>query len=108
MPVEEIGTLEQAAASYVLATGASIGPSWAPTSKLVFELKAVYERREYAGDPGPAFNVFPGAPGVEREDTFNGIRIAAGYTRSTSRVDLPFTMQRRDDLRASDFALAAE
>lgn len=87
--VEEIGTLEQAAASYVLATGASIGPSWAPTSKLVFELKAVYERREYAGDPGPAFNVFPGAPGVEREDTFNGIRIAAGYT---PRRNLKFSL----------------
>lgn len=78
--VEELGTLEQAAASYVLSTGASIGPSWAPTSKLVFELKAVYEKRQYEGDPGPAFNVFPGAPGVQREDTFNGLRVAAGYT----------------------------
>jgi exopolysaccharide biosynthesis operon protein EpsL len=78
--VEEQGTLEQAAASYILSTGASIGPAWAPTSKLVFQLKAVHEKREFQGDPGPAFGTFPGAPGVQREDTFNGVRLSAGYS----------------------------
>ena len=33
--------------------------------------------------------MFPGAPGVEREDTFNGIRIAAGYT---PRRNLKFSL----------------
>jgi exopolysaccharide biosynthesis operon protein EpsL len=80
--VEEAGSLEQAAASYILSTGASIGPAWAPTSKLVFQAKLVHEKREFQGDPGPAFSVFPiaGAPGVQREDTFNGIRLSAGYS----------------------------
>jgi exopolysaccharide biosynthesis operon protein EpsL len=78
--VEEAGSLEQAAASYILSTGASIGPAWAPTSKLVFQLKAVHEKREFKGDPGPAFGVLP-SPGVTvREDTFNGIRLSAGYS----------------------------
>jgi len=78
----EGGALEQAAASYVLSTGASIGPAWAPTVKLVFQAKLVHEKRKFEGDPGLAFGVFsiPGAAGAHREDTFNGIRVSAGYT----------------------------
>lgn len=78
--VEEQGTLDQAAASFIVSKGASIGPVWAPTSKLVFQLKAVYEERDFRGDPGPAFGAFPGSPGVQREDEFYGVRLSAGYT----------------------------
>lgn len=92
--VEEFGTLEQAAASYILSTGMSIGPSWAPTSKLVFEARYVHEKREYEGDPSLSL---PGSTGVRREDTFNGLRIAAGYTPVRSvRLSLAFERGDRD------------
>ena len=68
-------TLEQAAASYIKSTGVSIGPAWAPTSKLVFQARYVHEKRDYEGTP--AF-VLAGLP--QREDTFDGIRVSAGYT----------------------------
>lgn len=93
--VEEAGTLEQAAASYILSTGASIGPAWAPTAKLVFQLKAVHEKREYQGDPDPAFVVL-GLP--HREDTFNGVRLSAGYT---PRRNLQFSLSAERGDRSS-------
>jgi len=90
--VDELATLEQAAASYVLSTGLSIGPSWAPTSKLVFEAKYIHEKREYEGDPGPSFGT-----GVQREDTFNGLRLAAGYApRRNIRFSLAYERGDRD------------
>ena len=86
--------LEQAAASFILSTGISIGPSWAPTSKLVFEARYVHEKREYEGDPSLSL---PGSTGIRREDTFNGLRIAAGYTPVRSvRVSLAFERGDRD------------
>lgn len=100
--VEELGTLEQAAASYILSTGASIGPSWAPTSKLVFQAKYVYEKRAYEGDPGPAFGVFPGGAGIQREDTLNGLRLAAGYAPRRN-IRLSVALERGD--RDSNIAL---
>lgn len=93
--VEEAGTLEQAAASYVLSTGVSIGPAWAPTSKLVFQAKAVHEKREYQGDPDPAFVGLP-----HREDTFKGIRLSAGYTpRRSLQFSLSLDHGERDSNR---------
>ncbi|HEX6003481.1 MAG TPA: XrtB/PEP-CTERM-associated polysaccharide biosynthesis outer membrane protein EpsL [Burkholderiales bacterium] len=95
--VLEFGTLEQAASSYILSSGVSIGPSWAPTSKLVFQAALLHEKREYKGDPGPAFNVFPGAAGVRREDTLNGYRLAAGYAPIRSvRLSLSYDRGERD------------
>lgn len=92
--VEEFGTLEQAAASYILSTGFSIGPSWAPTSKLVFEARYLHEKREYEGDPALSF---PGSAGIQREDTFNGLRLAAGYTpRRNLRFSLAVERGDRD------------
>lgn len=71
----EIRSIEDASASYVLSEGWGIGPSWAPTSKLVFQAKYVREDRDYRGDPG---FVVTGTP--PREDTFRGINLAAGYS----------------------------
>lgn len=102
-PAEQEATALQAAASYLLSTGISIGPSWAPTSKLVFQAKAVHEKREYQGDPGIAFGVFTGpAPGVQREDTFNGLRVAAGYT---PRRNLQFSLSAERGDRSSNVLL---
>ncbi|MCI3951189.1 MAG: hypothetical protein K0R53_686 [Burkholderiales bacterium] len=93
--VLELGTLEQAAASYILSTGVSVGPSWAPTSKIVLEAKWLHEKRDYEGDPGAAFGVFPGTPGVQREDTFNGLRLAAGYAPRRN-IRLSVALERGD------------
>lgn len=92
-PVEEQATALQAAASYLLSTGLSVGPAWAPTSKLVFQLKAVHEKRDYQGDPGTT-------GGVQREDTFNGLRVAAGYT---PRRNLQFSLAAERGDRSSNF-----
>lgn len=94
--VEEGGTLEQAAASYVLSTGASVGPAWAPTSKLVFQALLVHEKRDYQGTPDPAFF---GAP--QREDTFNGLRLSAGYT---PRRNIYFSLSAERGERTSNIA----
>lgn len=114
--VEERGTLgegglEQAAASYVISSGASIGPTWAPTVKLVFQGKLVHEKRKYEGDPGIVFGVAPvvGAPGAHREDTFNGLRLSAGYTPIRAlRLSLSAEHGKRDSnafLRDYDYNL---
>jgi exopolysaccharide biosynthesis operon protein EpsL len=114
--VEERGTLgeaglEQAAASYVISSGASIGPTWAPTVKLVFQGKLVHEKRKYEGDPGIAFGVaaVAGAPGAHREDTFNGLRLSAGYTPIRAlRLSLSAEHGKRDSnafLRDYDYNL---
>ena len=70
----EIQSTEDVSASYILAQGWGIGPAWAPTVKLVFQAKYVREDRDYRGDPGIALSGTP-----EREDTFRGIAVAAGY-----------------------------
>jgi exopolysaccharide biosynthesis operon protein EpsL len=113
--VEETGTLaegstlELAAASYIVSTGASIGPAWAPTVRLVFQGKLVHEKREYKGDPGIAFGVAAVAGGGHREDTFDGIRLSAGYTPIRAlRLSLSLEHGKRDSnaiLRDYDYNL---
>jgi exopolysaccharide biosynthesis operon protein EpsL len=71
----EIRSIEDTSASYVLSEGWGIGPSWAPVSKIVFQAKYVREDRDYRGDPGFAL---AGTP--QREDTFRGFNLAAGYS----------------------------
>ena len=109
--VEAGGALEQAAASYVVSTGASIGPTWAPTVKLVFQGKLVHEKRKYQGDPGLTFGVaaVAGTPGAHREDTFDGVRLSAGYTPIRAlRLSLSAEHGKRDSnavLRDYDYNL---
>jgi len=62
-------------ASYVLSRGISLGPSWAPTVKLVFQARLLYVNNDYLGDPG--FSVLPGPT---RKDTFRGGMLAVGYS----------------------------
>jgi hypothetical protein len=71
----EIRSIEDVSASYVLSQGFSLGPRWAPTSKLVFQARWVYEKRDFEGDPG-----FILAGGPAREDRFRGGSLAVGYT----------------------------
>jgi exopolysaccharide biosynthesis operon protein EpsL len=59
--------------SYVLSTGASFGPSWAPTAQLVFQARIVRETREFKGS-----GALVGGPEVE--DKFTGLRLGAGWT----------------------------
>ena len=113
--VEERGTLgegglDQADASYVVSTGASIGPAWAPTAKLVFQGKVVHEKRKYQGSPGLTFGVAPVVgTGEHREDTFNGLRLSAGYTPIRAlRLSLSAEHGKRDSnafLRDYDYNL---
>jgi len=63
------------AASYVLVSGATFGPRWAPTEKLVFYAFAVRERQQFKGDPNLV--ITPGA--VQRDETVRALRVGAGW-----------------------------
>jgi hypothetical protein len=63
------------AASYVLVTGGTFGPRWAPTEKLVFYTFLVRERQQFKGDPNLV--VTPGA--VERDETVHALRVGGGW-----------------------------
>ncbi|HKA38134.1 MAG TPA: XrtB/PEP-CTERM-associated polysaccharide biosynthesis outer membrane protein EpsL [Burkholderiales bacterium] len=71
----EIRSTEDVSASYILSEGWGIGPAWAPTSKIVLQVKYIREDRDYRGDPG---FVASGTP--PREDKFRGGNITLGYT----------------------------
>lgn len=62
-------------ASHMVVQGASFGPSWAATSKLVFSLRLLRERRKFEGDP--ALALVPGTQ--ERDETFNVLRFGIGW-----------------------------
>ena len=72
----ELQAYEDVIASYVVAHGASFGPRWAPTDKIVLQARLVYERRDFEGDPGIPL----GTTLVEREDKFKGIRLLGGWS----------------------------
>jgi exopolysaccharide biosynthesis operon protein EpsL len=86
----EIRSIEDVAASYVLSRGFSFGPDWAPTAALVFQAKYLRETREFQGDPG-----FVLLAGPQREDTFRGIRLAAGYNPRRN-LDFALALERGD------------
>jgi exopolysaccharide biosynthesis operon protein EpsL len=86
----EIQSVAEVSASYVLNTGWSIGPSWAPTEKLVFHAKYLREDRDYRGDPG---FILTGGP--QREDTLKGISLAAGYAPRRN-IELAVSVVRGD------------
>ena len=71
----------------------------------------MHEKRKYEGDPGIVFGVAPvvGAPGAHREDTFNGLRLSAGYTPIRAlRLSLSAEHGKRDSnafLRDYDYNL---
>jgi exopolysaccharide biosynthesis operon protein EpsL len=82
----ELRAIEELSASYAVVNGGTIGPAWAPTEKLVLQASYVYERREFAGDPGFVFASLP-----PREDTSRGVRVGAGYEPNKHfRVGLSF------------------
>lgn len=62
------------AASYVVVTGVSFGPRWAPREKLVFSALLVHENQDFRGDPNQAVLGTP-----ERQEVLRGIRLAAGW-----------------------------
>ncbi|MBV8031345.1 MAG: hypothetical protein JO035_07540 [Betaproteobacteria bacterium] len=72
---KEPRTVIDIAASYVLVTGVSVGPRWAPTEKLVFTAFLISERQDFKGDPTLA--VVPGA--IERQETIRGLRLGASW-----------------------------
>jgi hypothetical protein len=65
----------ESVATYVVATGLSLGPVWAPTEKLVFQARLLHERLDYKGDPGYVLGL-----NTRREDRFNGFSFGAGYS----------------------------
>ena len=62
------------AASHVLVTGASFGPSWAPTAKTVVSLRLLREEREFQGDPRLALGIEP-----LRDETVDALRLGVGW-----------------------------
>lgn len=86
----EIRSYEDISASYILSKGASFGPSWAPTEKIVLQGRLVHEKRLFEGDPGIVL-----ATGPQREDTFNGLRLSAGYSPRRN-VELAVGLDRGD------------
>ncbi len=72
---KEPRTIIDIAASYVIVTGVTLGPRWAPTEKLVFNALLVSEKQDFRGDPTLA--VVPGTP--ERQETIRGIRIGGSW-----------------------------
>jgi hypothetical protein len=63
------------AASYVLVSGGTFGPRWAPTEKLVFYAFAVRERQQFKGDPNLV--LVPGT--VQRDETVRALRVGGGW-----------------------------
>jgi exopolysaccharide biosynthesis operon protein EpsL len=62
------------ASSYVIVTGFSFGPRWAPTEKLVFHALLLREHQDFAGDPS---TVILGAP--QRDEVVRAVRLGAGW-----------------------------
>lgn len=67
-------TIVDLAASYVVISGFSFGPRWAPTEKLVFSAMFLRERQAFGGDPG---TVVLGAP--QRDEVVRTFRLGAGW-----------------------------
>lgn len=96
----EIASVEDLIASFVLTEGVSAGIAWAPTIKIVLQARAIYEDRQYEGDPG----IVLGTAG-DREDKFRGLRLSAGY-RPARLVDVWSSYEhgrRSSDLNNADF-----
>ncbi|HXV11230.1 MAG TPA: XrtB/PEP-CTERM-associated polysaccharide biosynthesis outer membrane protein EpsL [Burkholderiales bacterium] len=96
----EIQSTEDVSASFVLSKGWSVGPRWAPTEKFVFQARYVREDRDYRGDPR---FVVTGLP--EREDTFRGLLVSAGYAplRSTELAIAVETGERDSNIPLRDY-----
>lgn len=67
-------TIVDIAASYVVVTGVTFGPRWAPTEKLVFTAFLVHENQDYRGDPS---QVVLGTP--QRQEVLRTVRLSAGW-----------------------------
>ena len=89
----------------ILAEGWGIGPAWAPTSKLLFQLKYIREDRDFEGDPG--FIVSGGPP---REDSFRGLSLGFGYTpRRNIQLSVSVTGgDRESNVVGTDYDYSAE
>jgi hypothetical protein len=61
-------------ASYVIVSGVTFGPRWAPTEKLVFSALFLRERQQFAGDPGI---VLLGT--AQRDETVRAVRLGVGW-----------------------------
>lgn len=93
---QEIQSVTDVTASYVLSRGASIGPSWAPTAKVVLQAKLFYVTQNYKGDPG---FVLQSTTGPRREDKTRGGVISVGYAPLRN---LEFTVSAEASKRTSN------
>lgn len=100
----EIRSTEDVSASYILSEGWSLGPAWAPTSKIVLQAKYIREDRDYRGDPG-----FVASGAAPREDTFRGVSLSLGYAPRRN-IQLSVSAEggdRESNLFAADYDYAA-
>ena len=67
-------TIVDIAASYVVVTGVSFGPRWAPREKLVFSALLIHENQDFRGDPS---QVVLGTP--ERQEVLRTLRLGVGW-----------------------------
>jgi exopolysaccharide biosynthesis operon protein EpsL len=73
--VRDIYAVDDIAATYVQSDSVSITPTWAPTAKVTVPARALFEKRNYQGDPGFLLGVSP-----EREDKMKIVGLTVGYT----------------------------
>jgi hypothetical protein len=58
-------------ATHVVVRGATFGPQWAPTAKLVFSARILQERRQYQQTDVPGL--------ITRDETIRALRLGAGW-----------------------------
>lgn len=96
----ELRSWEDPTASYVLATGIGIIPTWSVTSKIRLRANLSREQREFLGDPG-----LPGGGFPMREDRVDIAQLTALYAPDRN-LELGLTIEqgrRRSTLAAQEF-----
>jgi exopolysaccharide biosynthesis operon protein EpsL len=68
-------TTVESIATYAVARGISLGPTWAPTEKIVLQARLLHERLDFRGEVDQALGL-----AQRREDKFNGLTLSAGWT----------------------------
>lgn len=81
-------------ASYIIAEGFSISPTWSATPKIAVQAKFSWEEREYAGDP----DVLEGVQ--TRKDTIIGSQLSLSYNfTDNGQLNIVYRREDRDSSR---------
>jgi hypothetical protein len=92
---KEISSIIDIIASHVVIRGVAFGPSWAPTAKLAFSLRAFRNHQSFVDTPGAAVGTAPA-----HEEIVRGIRLGA-FWEVQRRVDVTLAIDHGE--RESNF-----